>query len=103
MCTVVVAGLSGTVLVGYPVASFINSAGQYPLADLFAALIKATLIGFVIALVSCYKGMNAKGGSAGVGRAVNQAVVICFAATWILNYLFNTFYLAAFPAAQNLR
>jgi phospholipid/cholesterol/gamma-HCH transport system permease protein len=103
MSGLIVAGLSGALVAGYPLATFIHAASTYSLIDLFAALIKVTLIGFVIGVASCFKGINAKGGSAGVGRAVNQAVVISFAATWILNFLFNSLYLAAFPAAQNIR
>jgi phospholipid/cholesterol/gamma-HCH transport system permease protein len=103
MCGLIVAGVTGTLVAGYPIATFIHAASTYSLIDLFAALIKVTLIGFIIGVASCFKGMNAKGGPAGVGRAVNQAVVISFAATWILNFLFNSLYLAAFPAAQYVR
>jgi phospholipid/cholesterol/gamma-HCH transport system permease protein len=99
----VVAGVTGSLVAGYPLATFIHSASSYSLIDLFAALIKVTIIGIVIGVASCFKGMTAKGGPAGVGRAVNQAVVISFAATWIINFLFNSLYLAAFPAAQNIR
>ena len=41
-----------------------------------ARVVKTTLFGAIIAIVSCYKGMTASGGAEGVGRAVNQAVVI---------------------------
>ena len=38
-------------------------------------LIKPVLFGFIIASVGCYYGMNARGGTQGVGRATTQAVV----------------------------
>jgi phospholipid/cholesterol/gamma-HCH transport system permease protein len=38
-------------------------------------LIKPVLFGFIIATVGCYYGMNARGGTQGVGRATTQAVV----------------------------
>src|SRR5258705_13075854 len=42
--------------------------------DLCRSVVKTTLLGAIIAVVSCYKGMTASGGAEGVGRAVNQAV-----------------------------
>jgi phospholipid/cholesterol/gamma-HCH transport system permease protein len=47
--------------------------------------------------------MTASGGSEGVGRAVNQAVVIAFVALWLFNFAFNETYLAAFPSASGFR
>ncbi len=44
-------------------------------SDVFMGLIKPVLFGFIIATVGCYYGMNAKGGTQGVGRATTQAVV----------------------------
>ena len=47
--------------------------------DLWGSVLKCTMFGAIIAIVCCYKGMTASGGAAGVGRAVNQAVVIAIA------------------------
>ena len=41
-------------------------------------MLKTTIFGAIIAIVCCYKGMTASGGAEGVGRAVNEAVVIAF-------------------------
>jgi phospholipid/cholesterol/gamma-HCH transport system permease protein len=71
--------------------------------DLMAFLLKTSLSGAIVGVVCCYKGMNAEGGPAGVGRAVNQAVVISFVIIWVLNYAFNSTYLGAFPGAQAVR
>jgi phospholipid/cholesterol/gamma-HCH transport system permease protein len=65
--------------------------------------LKVLTFGFIIAIVCCYKGMNAKGGPAGVGRAVNQAVVISFCIIYIYNYLINSLLLGAFPETAVLR
>jgi phospholipid/cholesterol/gamma-HCH transport system permease protein len=43
--------------------------------DVFMGLLKPVLFGFVIATIGCYYGMNARGGTQGVGRATTQAVV----------------------------
>lgn len=75
----------------------------FTLPDLVANMIKTTVFGFIIAVVCTHKGMNASGGSEGVGRAVNQAVVIAFIAIFVFNYAFNGTYQAAFPSAQDIR
>lgn len=36
----------------------------------------------------------------GVGRAVNQAVVVAFAGIWIFNYVFTSILLGLNPAIQ---
>jgi len=43
--------------------------------DLIAAGIKTTVFGIIIGMVAAYLGFHARGGAAGVGRAVNQTVV----------------------------
>jgi len=55
------------------------------------------LFGAIIAIVSCYKGMTASGGAEGVGRAVNQGVVISFLAVFAFNYVFTQTLLATHP------
>lgn len=58
-------------------------------ADVWGAELKTLLTGLLIGVVCSYKGLNAGGGPEGVGRAVNQAVVICFALVWVFNFFFN--------------
>ena len=55
------------------------------------------LFGAIIAIVSCYKGMTASGGAEGVGRAVNQGVVIEFLGIFAFNYVFTQTLLATHP------
>jgi phospholipid/cholesterol/gamma-HCH transport system permease protein len=71
--------------------------------DLYAVLIKYTLIGFFVGVVSCQKGLASKAGAEGVGRAVNQTVVITFFGVWMINTLFNLAYLTVFPQTAILR
>jgi len=80
-------------------------AGAYSFTaiDIFIFLVKTTVVGLIVGLVCCYKGLTATGGSLGVGRSVNQAVVISFVLVWILNFAFNSTYLSLFPDAQTLR
>ena len=65
--------------------------------DLWGSVVKTTLFGAIIAIVSCYKGMTASGGAEGVGRAVNQAVVISFLGIFAFNYVFTQTLLATHP------
>jgi phospholipid/cholesterol/gamma-HCH transport system permease protein len=75
---------------------------NFTLPDLLGSIIKTSLFGFIIAAVCCYKGMTVKGGAEGVGRAVNQAVVMSFVGIWAFNFVFTTTLLAAFPETGNL-
>ncbi len=71
--------------------------------DLWASVLKTTLFGLIISTVCCYKGFKASGGPAGVGRAVNQAVVISFAGIWSFNFVFTTILLGLAPEIQVYR
>jgi phospholipid/cholesterol/gamma-HCH transport system permease protein len=76
---------------------------QASVTDLWGSVIKCTLFGAIIAVVCSYKGMTASGGAAGVGRAVNQAVVISVMAVFSFNYVFTQTLLATNPELQTIR
>ena len=65
--------------------------------DVWGSEVKATMFGAIIAIVCCYKGMTASGGAEGVGRAVNQAVVVAFLGIGAFNYAFTQMLLATHP------
>ena len=44
--------------------------------DIFSSLIKSAFFGFAIGIVGCYSGYTASGGTMGVGKAANTAVVV---------------------------
>jgi phospholipid/cholesterol/gamma-HCH transport system permease protein len=75
-------------------ATLLNNAST---TDLWGSVVKTTLFGGIIAIVSCYKGMTASGGAEGVGRAVNQGVVIEFLGIFAFNYVFTQTLLATHP------
>lgn len=58
--------------------------------DLWGGLIKTTVFGFLIGLVATYQGFRATGGAAGVGRAVNDTVVIAVTTFIIANYFLTS-------------
>lgn len=54
--------------------------------DLFTGLIKAFVFGFFIMTISCFKGMNAQGGAAGVGKSTTNSVVITYCCILLSNF-----------------
>ena len=57
------------------------------ITDLIGGLMKAAVFGFAIALIACHKGMNAGGGSRGVGVAATQTVVSGSVTILVLDYV----------------
>jgi phospholipid/cholesterol/gamma-HCH transport system permease protein len=81
-------------------ATLFNNAS---ITDLWGAILKATLFGAIIAIVCSYKGMTASGGAEGVGRAVNEGVVIAFMGVFAFNYVFTQTLLATHPELQVIK
>lgn len=79
---------------------FIHNATTLELA---ASVVKAGIYGAVIAIVACYKGLNVSGGPEGVGRAVNQSVVVAFLAIGFIDYFFTQLLLATNPELSQVR
>ncbi len=64
---------------GFNSAEYLSVTRHYLKADdITSSLVKATVFGFIIALMGCYHGFNSKGGAEGVGRATTDAVVSAF-------------------------
>src|SRR6476661_4541499 len=115
---VVVAGVAGTaitadlgarkigaeLLYNQPLGGFFATLfTNASVTDLWGSVLKCTLFGAIIAVVCSYKGMTASGGAAGVGRAVNEAVVIAFMGVFAFNYVFTQTLLATNPELQTIR
>ncbi|GAA5156622.1 ABC transporter permease [Pseudonocardia eucalypti] len=71
--------------------------------ELVGAWLKSIMIGLVIGVVCAYKGLHCSGGAIGVGRAVNQAVVLSFVLVFLIDGVFNMIMLGLFPQLQILR
>ncbi|ONH35857.1 ABC transporter permease [Protofrankia sp. BMG5.30] len=84
----------GTTSTGGYFGSFLSSLTA---PELVGVLIKSTLTGLFIGIVCAQKGLTVRGGSEGVGRAVNEAVVLCFAAVWVINFVVNATMLGLNP------
>ena len=64
---------------GFNSANYLNTTMHYlKLEDVVSSMVKATVFGFIIALMGCYHGFNSSGGAAGVGKATTDAVVSAF-------------------------
>ena len=97
-------GMLVTLTNGAPLGPFFATFFTNATTPEFAAsLMKTTIFGAIIAIVCCYKGLTAKGGPEGVGRAVNQAVVISFLAIGVVNYVFTQTVLATYPELSQVR
>jgi phospholipid/cholesterol/gamma-HCH transport system permease protein len=90
--------LASTLYFGAPGGPFIPQLlSNTSWIDLWAGIAKVMLFGLVIAVISCAKGMDAKGGAEGVGRAVNESVVACLVAVFFVNIVYTQLLLGQFP------
>lgn len=53
--------------------------------DIWVSLIKSLMFGFLVVVIACQRGLEAKGGPRGVADGVNAAVVMSVAAVTVLN------------------
>jgi phospholipid/cholesterol/gamma-HCH transport system permease protein len=91
-------GILAELVYGQPLGPFWdNLFANASTTDLWGSALKTVLFGAIIAIVCCYKGMTASGGAEGVGRAVNQAVVVSFLAIFAFDYTFTQLLLATHP------
>ncbi|MBB4665069.1 ABC transporter permease [Conexibacter arvalis] len=81
-------------------ATFFTSSS---ITDLWGSVVKSLIFGGVTAIICCYKGMTVSGGAAGVGRAVNQAIVVVFLGIGAVNYVFTQTLLATHPEINLIR
>jgi phospholipid/cholesterol/gamma-HCH transport system permease protein len=97
-------GIFAELLYGAPLGGFFATLfTNASVTDLWGSVLKTTMFGAIIAIVCCYKGMNASGGAEGVGRAVNEAVVISFMGFFAFNYVFTQTLLATHPEISVIR
>jgi phospholipid/cholesterol/gamma-HCH transport system permease protein len=102
---VMTAGIAGgyffTVIIqgGSAGAFLANFTALSSLADLIIGMVKAITFGWLAAIVGSYKGLTAGGGPSGVGRAVNEAVIIAFMLLFFLNALMTAVYFQVVPQA----
>ena len=97
-------GIFAELAYGQPLGGFFATLfNNASVTDLWGSVLKTTLFGAIVAIVCSYKGMNASGGAEGVGRAVNEAVVIAFLGVFAFNYVFTQTLLATHPEISTIK
>ena len=79
----------------YFVANMVRWTGM---RDIIMALTKAFCFGVLIVFISCHKGLTAREGAVGVGKATTEAVVNASVAVLIFNFFLTMFLNVIFPA-----
>ncbi|WP_157182938.1 MlaE family ABC transporter permease [Sciscionella marina] len=100
-----VAGLIGVGWVGQVDAGiyFATLFSNITPIEIALALFKSALFGVAIGVICSYKGINSRGGAIGVGRAVNQAVVLSFVVIFVIDFFFTTTMLGWTPSLNTAR
>jgi phospholipid/cholesterol/gamma-HCH transport system permease protein len=65
--------------------------------DLWSSAVKTFLFGAMIGVIASYKGLSVSGGAEGVGRAVNESVVSCLVAIFMVSVVYTQLFLALYP------
>ena len=98
------AGIAAELLYNQPLGGFFATLfSNATITDLWSSVMMCTMFGAIVAIVCSYKGMSASGGAAGVGRAVNQAVVISLVAVFFFQFVVSSILLATNPELQAVR
>ena len=100
---VIVGGVGGgfffnVIVQGVSPGAFFNGAtALVRMSDLYVAIAKAAIFGFVAAVIACQLGMTCDRSPIGVGLAVKQAVVVTFLAVFTINYVITSMYVILVP------
>ena len=65
--------------------------------DIVTGVVKSLLFGLLIGAIACYRGLNVKGGAAGVGASTTSSVVTAITAVIGFDTVFNVVYVVFFP------
>ncbi|MFN2477133.1 MAG: MlaE family ABC transporter permease [Chthoniobacterales bacterium] len=65
--------------------------------DIVTGVAKSFLFGLLIGAIACYRGLNVKGGAAGVGTSTTSSVVTAITAVIGFDTVFNIVYVVFFP------
>ena len=72
---------------GVFIAHLAENLGVY---DLLAAMFKGMVYGLLVGTIACWRGFYVRGGAEGVGRAVNDTVVLSVMFILVINYLLSS-------------
>ncbi len=81
-------GLTAELMLDLPFRAFIQQVIEAHLIEEYIlGLVKGSVFGMCIAVVSCYFGLNVRGGATGVGRAVNASVVAAAIGIFVIDFV----------------
>ncbi len=87
--------LVGTVKLGVSPSVYMDDIYTYlQISDFMHGFLKTFFFAFMIATVSCYKGLNTKGGAEGVGKSTTEAVVISMVLVMVMDYFISSLLVA---------
>ncbi len=87
--------LVAVVKLGVPASVYMGDIYTYlEITDFMHGFLKTFFFAFMIATVSCYKGLNTKGGAEGVGKATTEAVVASMVLVMVLDYFISAMLVA---------
>jgi phospholipid/cholesterol/gamma-HCH transport system permease protein len=76
------------VKLGFGPVEYLNRTFEFlETMDVVSGLVKASVFGFLVALMGCYQGYNSRGGAQGVGTATTRAVVSASILILTANYI----------------
>lgn len=82
--------LVGMIKLGVSPSVYMDDIFTYlTITDFMHGFLKTFSFAFMIATVSCYKGLNTKGGAEGVGKATTEAVVASMVLVMVLDYFIS--------------
>lgn len=93
-------GIAGGCLVGSsqlsipPTQYFDDITVSLKFKDFLHGYVKSYFFAFMIAMVSCYKGMRTTGGAEGVGKSTTEAVVVSMVLVLVLDYFVSSMLVA---------
>ena len=72
-------------------------------SDVVQGLIKSVFFGFLVVLIGCYQGFNAKGGGRGVGIGTTRAVVTSSVSVLVLDYFLTDILLSILGTGKQMQ
>ncbi|MDQ2919948.1 MAG: ABC transporter permease, partial [Verrucomicrobiota bacterium] len=105
-CLSIISSIAAIIATALISAGYFNIAAVYfkdlvldslLIRDIITGVLKSFLFGLLIAAIACYRGLNVKGGAAGVGNATTSSVVTAITAVIGFDTLFNIVYVVFFP------
>jgi phospholipid/cholesterol/gamma-HCH transport system permease protein len=85
----------GAVKLGVPASVYFDDIFTYlEIADFLHGFLKTYFFAFMIATVSCYKGLHTKGGAEGVGKSTTEAVVVSMVMVMVMDYFISALLVA---------